>query len=471
MTSAATSREGVLVFPYQLFEHHPAFAPGRPVFFLEEGPAGSAAAAYRKACAGPWLSRMTERGIRVERIPRAEDRENRALRTALSAQGVEKLHAADPTEEETEGRIRDFCRENRITLVFHETPAFLMPRSWLDSFLEGRKTFRMAEFYRAVRREKRLLLDAGGKPLGGKWSFDPENRLRLPKGIPIPRAWGSGNREEALRLPVTREEALAALHDFLENRVDRFGDYEDAISESEPVLWHSVLSPAMNVGLLAPGEVLEALAERHAERPVPLNSLEGFTRQVAGWREFMRAIYRHAGSRQKAANAMGHFFPLPKGFASGETGLRPVDAVVARVKRHGYAHHIERLMVLGNFLLLCETDPRAVTGWFMSRFADAADWAMVPNVSGMSQFADGGLMTTKPYCSGSAYLLRMGDFPRGPWCADWDALFWRFVGRHRELFARNPRTSFMARQLDRISPVRLDELRSRAETLLKRLHE
>lgn len=470
MTSAATSREGVLVFPGQLFDSHPAFAPGRPVFFLEER-GGSVAAAYRKACAGPWISRMAERGIRVERIPPAGDRENRALRTALAAQGVGTLHAADPAEGETEGRVRDFCRRNGVALVFHETPAFLMPRSWLDGFLEGRKTFRMAEFYRAVRKEKNLLLDAGGRPLGGKWSFDPENRLRLPRGTPIPRAWGSGNSEGALRLPVTREEALASLHDFLENRVDRFGDYEDAMSEREPVLWHSVLSPAMNVGLLVPGEVLEALAERHAEKPVPLNALEGFTRQVSGWREFMRAIYRHAGSRQKASNAMGHFSPLPKGFTSGETGLRPVDNVVARVKRHGYAHHIERLMVLGNFLLLCETDPRAVTGWFMSRFADATDWAMVPNVFGMSQFADGGLMTTKPYCSGSAYLLRMGDFPRGSWCGDWDALFWRFVSRHRELFARNPRTSVMARQLDRISTVRLDELKSRAEALLKKFHE
>ena len=471
MTSAAKSREGALVFPGQLFDPHPAFAPGRTVFFLEEGSAGSVAAAYRKACGKAWISRMEERGHRVVRIPQAGNDENRGLQAALSAQGVGTLHAADPAEQETEDRIRDFCKGNGIALVFHETPAFLMPRSWLDAFFEGRRTFRMAEFYRAVRREKGLLIDAGGKPLGGKWSFDPENRLRLPRGMPIPRAWGSGNREEGLRLPLTRDEALAALRDFLENRIDRFGDYEDAMSESEPVLWHSVLSPAMNIGLLAPGEVLEALAERHAEKPVPLNSLEGFTRQVAGWREFMRAVYRQAGARQRTANALSHFSPLPKGFASGETGLRPVDTVVGRVKRHGYAHHIERLMVLGNFLLLCETDPRAVTGWFMSRFADATDWAMVPNVFGMSQFADGGLMTTKPYCSGSAYLLRMGDFPRGPWCADWDALFWRFVSRHRELFARNPRTSVMARQLDRISPVRLDELRSRAEALLKKFHE
>jgi len=414
---------------------------------------------------------MEERGVCVERIPRAGDRENRALLAALSSHGVEILHAADPAEQEAETRIRAFCRENGIALALHDTPAFLMPPTWLDDFFENRKTFRMTEFYRAVRREKGLLLDAGGKPLGGKWSFDPENRLRLPKGMPIPQAWGSGSSEEALRLPVTREEALAALHDFLENRIDRFGDYEDAMSESEPVLWHSVLSPALNVGLLTPGEVLAALAERHAERPLPLNSLEGFTRQVAGWREFMRAVYRRAGARQKAANAMSHFFPLPKGFPSGETGFRPVDTVVARVKRHGYAHHIERLMVLGNFLLLCETDPRAVTGWFMNRFADATDWAMVPNVFGMSQFADGGLMTTKPYCSGSAYLLRMGNFQRGPWCADWDALFWRFVSRHRDLFARNPRTSVMAHQLDRISPVRLDELMSRAESLLKKFHE
>lgn len=471
MTTVANSRQGVLVFPDQLFERHPAFAPGRPVFLLEEEPGGTPAQAYRRKCGKNWVSRMAERGIEVQPIPRGQAWGGAALREALAAGGIGTLHAADPVHLEEESRARKFCKENGIFLVIHETPAFLMPRGWLDAFFGERKALRMAEFYRAVRRETGLLLAPSGRPLGGKWSFDPQNRLRLPKGIPIPPAWGTVHQAEALPLPTAREEALAALDDFLENRIDRFGDYEDAMALKEPVLFHSVLSPALNAGLLRPSEVLEATLGRHRERPVPVNSLEGFVRQVCGWREFMRAMYRLIGRRQRGSNALSHFAPLPAGFAAGETGMTPVDAVVARVNLHSYAHHIERLMVLGNFLLLCETDPSSVTAWFMSRFADATDWAMVPNVFGMSQFADGGLMTTKPYCSGSSYLLRMGDFPRGPWCGNWDALFWRFVDRHRELFARNPRTSVLVRQLDRISPARLGEMLSRANALLKGFHK
>ncbi len=470
MRAETVSIEGTLAFSHQLFENSPALRPGRPVFFLREGSSPSRAAAYRKACQAAWTSGMERRGFRVTAVEPGPAGMEGPLWTALAGTGVGTLHAADPGDAALESRLRAFCGTNGIALVLHETPCFLLDRAWGEDFFSGRKHYRMAEFYRAVRRETGLLLDARGKPLGGKWSFDPENRRRLPKGTTVPPAWG-GMAGEPIRLPVTRQEARAALEDFLETRVDRFGDYEDAMAESQAILFHSLLSPALNVGLLTPREVLAALMDRHAEKPVPLNSLEGFTRQVAGWREFMRTMYRLVGPHQRQSNALSHRAGLPRGFLSGKTGVPPVDSVVARVNLHGYAHHIERLMVLGNFLLLCETDPRAVTGWFMGAFADATDWAMVPNVHGMSQFADGGLMTTKPYCSGSAYLLRMGDFPKGPWCGDWDALFWRFVGRHRELFAGNPRTSVIARQLDRISPVRREEMEARAADVLSKLHE
>lgn len=462
--------DGTLAFSHQLFENSPAFFRGRPVFFLQEGPSPSRAAAYRRSCQEAWTAEMERRGFRVTAVEAGPAGMAGALRKALAAAGVGTLHAADPEDAALENRLREFCRTNGITLVLHTSPSFLLDRAWVEGFFSGMKNYRMAEFYRAVRRETGLLLDARGKPLGGKWSYDPQNRRSLPKGTAVPPAWGEVPGEP-LRLPVTRQEARAALADFLEARADNFGDYEDAMAEGHAVLFHSVLSPALNVGLLTPREVLAALMERHAERPVPLNSLEGFTRQVAGWREFMRAMYRLAGPRQRQSNALSHGAGLPRGFLSGKTGILPVDSVVARVNVHGYAHHIERLMVLGNFLLLCETDPQTVTGWFMGAFADATDWAMVPNVYGMSQFADGGLMTTKPYCSGSAYLLRMGDFLRGSWCGDWDALFWRFIGKHRELFAGNPRTSVIARQLDRMSPVRREELEARAWDVLSKLHE
>ncbi|MBL8982976.1 MAG: cryptochrome/photolyase family protein, partial [Gemmatimonadetes bacterium] len=202
---------------------------------------------------------------------------------------------------------------------------------------------------------------------------------------------------------------------------------------------------------------------------VPLNALEGFVRQVIGWREFVRLVYLTRGRRQRSANFWGHTFPMPAAFYDGTTGLDPVDHVIRQVLSTGYCHHIERLMILGNIMLLCEIHPTAVYQWFMELFVDAYDWVMVPNVYGMSQFADGGGMTTKPYLSGSNYILKMSDFPRGAWCATWDALYWRFIDRHAEVFASNPRMAVMVQMARKLGP-RLAEHHERAERFLARLH-
>ncbi|MFZ2086967.1 MAG: FAD-binding domain-containing protein, partial [Desulfobaccales bacterium] len=199
----------------------------------------------------------------------------------------------------------------------------------------------------------------------------------------------------------------------------------------------------------------------------PLNSLEGFVRQVLGWREYVRAVYLLAGEGQRRANFFGHTHPLPPGFYEGTTGIPPLDTVIQRVLATGYAHHIERLMVLGNFLLLCEVDPREVYRWFMDLFIDSYDWVMVPNVFGMSQFADGGLMMTKPYFSSSNYLRKMSDFPEGDWCGLWDALYWRFVGKNQDYLAKNPRLVPMLRYLDRLTPEKRRTLLKTAEDFLQ----
>ena len=192
-------------------------------------------------------------------------------------------------------------------------------------------------------------------------------------------------------------------------------------------------------------------------------------RQIIGWREYMRGVYRLFGGRQRTMNFWNHHRPMPAAFYEGTTGSEPVDAVIRRVQRFAYCHHIERLMILGNFMLLCEIDPTAVYQWFMELFIDAYDWVMVPNVYGMSQHADGGLITTKPYLSGSSYVLRMSNFRKGPWCAIWDALYWRFIDRHRDFFASNPRMSVMVVQCERLGS-RLEELRRTAAEFLDRLH-
>jgi deoxyribodipyrimidine photolyase-related protein len=209
--------------------------------------------------------------------------------------------------------------------------------------------------------------------------------------------------------------------------------------------------------------------EAAASAPVPLNSLEGFLRQVIGWREFVRAVYERVGVPQRTANFWGADRPLPASFYDGTTGIAPVDRVIRQVLDHAWCHHIERLMILGNFMCLCGFRPDAVCRWFLELFIDGYDWVMVPNVHGMALFADGGLMTTKPYLSGSNYIRKMSQDPPGPWCATWDALFWRFIGLHRDFFAGNPRLSMMTRQWDRMPPDRRHGHLDTAERFLDRL--
>ena len=348
----------------------------------------------------------------------------------------------------------------------------------------------MATFYQAQRRRMGILLEDDGTPAGGKWSFDAENRAKLPRGYqppPEPRAPRNAFVEEAVayvqrhfpenpgsledfRWPVTRADAVRWLDDFLEHRFGRFGDYEDAISVRHAFIHHSALTPALNIGLLEPAEVVRrALSFAARSGRVPLNSLEGFIRQVIGWREFMAGIYHHRGVGIRNANFWGHEQPMPAAFYHARTGIPPVDRVIRQVLREGWCHHIERLMVLGNFMLLCRIRPDEVYRWFMELFVDANDWVMVPNVYGMSQFADGGTFTTKPYISGSNYVLKMSDEPKGDWCAVWDGLFWSFIADHLDFFQRNPRLSMIARSWLKMPAQKQDAHRKAAEDYLQKL--
>ena len=270
-------------------------------------------------------------------------------------------------------------------------------------------------------------------------------------------------------LPWTREGARRALREFLEERFHDFGPYEDALTTRHTRVFHSTLSPLINISLLHPNDVLETAIEYADAHEVPMNSLEGFVRQILGWREFMRAAYERDGKYMRTRNAFGHKGRLPESFWGGGTGLTPMDHLIERALKFGYAHHIERLMVAGNLMLLAEIDPDEVYRWFMGMFVDACDWVMVPNVYGMSQFADGGLFATKPYISGSNYLRKMSDYPRGDWEEIWTALYWRFIDRHRELFESNHRLSMMPRMLDKMDSGKRSAYMKRAAKFLERL--
>ncbi|MBC8034208.1 MAG: cryptochrome/photolyase family protein, partial [Chitinophagaceae bacterium] len=268
---------------------------------------------------------------------------------------------------------------------------------------------------------------------------------------------------------VTFEEAEKALNYFAEERLALFGVYEDAMTAKSPVLYHSMLSPLLNTGLLTPQQVIDKVLDTAAGSEIPLNSLEGFIRQVTGWREFIRIVYEREGSTQRTENYWGFTRKIPPSFWKGNTGIHPVDEVIKKVLNSGYTHHIERLMVMGNFFLLCEFDPDDVYRWFMEMFIDAYDWVMVPNVYGMTQFADGGIMTTKPYISGSNYLMKMGDWNKGPWQSIWDGLFWRFMHVHRDYFLKNPRLGMLVRTFDKMDPAKRNLHLSNAESFLASL--
>ncbi|NUT69909.1 cryptochrome/photolyase family protein [Pseudarthrobacter sp. C4D7] len=396
-----------------------------------------------------------------------------------------------------------------------ESPNFLTSRAQIQDWFANNPA-RMHDFYVWQRRRLDVLMDGGG-PVGGKWSFDADNRKKLPRGYAPPtvsrfrghhalrqdgmfqldglgEASGPNGREtseDAARdvesaiswvaaefpdapgdphlfaWPTTPEEARQHLQEFVDERLDGFGPYEDAISAAHPFINHGLLTPALNIGLLNPAEVVHAVLDS-ADEGTPLASLEGFVRQVIGWREYMRATYLLRGRRMRTANLLNHRNQLGAGWWDATTGLAPVDLVVSRVLTTGYAHHIERLMVLGNAMSLLRIHPDDVYEWFMEMFIDAYDWVMVPNVYAMSQFAAGADITTKPYVSGSNYLRKMSDLPAGEWTADWDGLYWTYVEDHRPVFERNPRSRMIASLVDRMDPGVRDGHRRRARDLLSR---
>lgn len=472
--------ELTLIFPHQLFAPHPAVAAGRKILLLEDPLFFGTDARWplnmhrqklvlHRASLTAFAMRLRSEGHHVEHVPVSDEGTDGMLDRHVGP-SITTLHGVDPVDDILSRRLERFAKRKGITLCMVPSPQFLSPPEFLDrQFPPGRKPF-MARFYQAQRRRMGLLLEPDGSPCGGQWSFDSDNRRKLGRGVDVPeprRPCRSAVVRQAIRdiaaefpggpgdpedfaYPVTHAEAEAWLDDFLQWRFFAFGPYEDAISTRHRVLFHSVLTPCLNIGLLNPDTVITRALAHAAKNDVPLNSVEGFVRQIIGWREFMRAMYERHGATMRNRNFWGFERPMPRAFYDGTTGIGPVDHVIRGVITSAHAHHIERLMILGNMMVLCRIHPDAVYRWFMEMFIDAYDWVMVPNVYGMSQFADGGLFTTKPYLSGSNYVRKMSDFPAGPWCAVWDALFWTFIADHREVFLKNPRLSMMARSCDKL---------------------
>ena len=259
---------------------------------------------------------------------------------------------------------------------------------------------------------------------------------------------------------------VGVLDEFIDKRLSMFGDFQDAMIEGEPWMFHSHISFYLNCGLLTPLECIKAVERAYYDNRAPLNAVEGFIRQVLGWREFIRGIYQEKGDFQLNSNYWGHTGKLTDSWCEASTGILPLDDSIKTALQDGYNHHIPRLMVISNLMNLCEIDPKEIYRWFMEMYIDSSDWVMVPNVFGMATYSDGGLMSTKPYTCGSNYFLKMSNYKRGDWCDTVDGLYWRFIEKNRSFYQSNPRLSLQGIFLDRLSPERKDLIFDRAETFI-----
>ncbi len=376
--------------------------------------------------------------------------------------------------------------DSKISINTHDSPMFLLSKNEFKPLAKGNKTYRMASFYKEMRKKFNILVDEEGKPFGEKWSFDEENRKKIPTGFEIPKMPTfnlSKHHSEVIELieknfkthpgslqniwfPVRRKDANKQLNEFLKKRFLNFGVYEDAMLEGKNFLFHSCLSANMNIGLLTPEEVINKALKYAKKESVPINSLEGFIRQVIGWREFIRGIYVEEGNFQISQNYWNHKNKLSSSWYEGNTGLDPLDDAILTTLKDGYIHHIPRLMVISNIMNLCEIDPKEIYRWFMEMYIDASEWVMVPNIFGMATYADGGLMSTKPYTCGSNYILKMSNYKKGDWCDIADGLYWRFTEKNRKFYESNPRLSMITRNLDKMDKKRKENIFSKAEEFI-----
>ncbi|TGL62166.1 cryptochrome/photolyase family protein [Leptospira ognonensis] len=486
-----------IVFPHQLFASNPAIAIKRSIYLVEENlffcqyKFHKQKLVFHRSSMKAYQKDLVNQGYEVIYVESGErSADVRQLIVNLSERGVDELHYCDTVDDWLERRLASQAKKYQLKLIRYESPLFLLSNKQVDVYFSSREKLHQTDFYKEQRKNFRILTDTKLQPIGGKWTFDTENRLKYPKGkIPPALHFPGRSKEldEAIRyvdlkfsdhpgeinrsfiFPSTFQESRDWLLQFLKNRFLEFGAYEDAIVFKENLLHHSLLSPLMNVGLLTADEIIKEVESFSIKHQIPINSREGFLRQILGWREFIRGVYLHKGTVQRKKNFWNFNRKIPASFWRGDTGILPVDVTIKKILKTGYCHHIERLMVIGNFMLLCEFDPDDVYRWFMELFIDAYDWVMVPNVYGMSQFADSGLMATKPYISGSNYLMKMSDYPKGDWQATWDGLFWRFLHVHRDFFLTNPRLGMLVRTFDKLEETKKQTHLTRAKHFLEKL--
>ncbi|MEX6626381.1 cryptochrome/photolyase family protein [Tenacibaculum salmonis] len=469
-----------LVFPHQLFQNSPIFENNTRIYIIEEYLFFKQYSFHKQKIAfhratmkhyANYISNIKNIEIYyIESINPISD--IRILIPYLKNKNITQINYIDTTDNWLEKRIKKGCSENNITTKIYKSPLFINTKEELTSFFKkDKKKYHQTTFYTEQRKKRNILIEPDGTPTGGKWTFDTENRKKYPTkktppAIQFPNtdsyykeaiqyvqthfSSNLGNLTEHSLYPTDFKNTKQWFIQFLEQRFLEFGTYEDAIVAENSILNHSVLTPMLNVGLITPNEIIETCLTYAEENNIPINSTEGFVRQIIGWREFVRGVYETRGSEERTTNFWEFKKKIPASFYNGTTGISPIDKTIKKVLQTGYCHHIERLMILGNFMMLCEFDPDEVYKWFMELFIDAYDWVMVTNIYGMSQFSDGGLIATKPYISGSNYIIKMSNYKKGEWQTVWDGLFWRFMHIHRNFFLSNPRLGMLVRMFDKM---------------------
>ena len=376
-----------------------------------------------------------------------------------------------------EKRIINFCKKNNIEIQFLQSPMFLNTRDNFVNYITKIKKPFMATFYKQQRINKNILMN-NDKPFGDKWSYDEDNRKKIPDNIDVPlidEFKDDSVVSEVKKLVdeffpkhhgdvknfwlgTSRRDALKVIDTFINKKITNFGDYEDAVRKNDPFLFHSILSPYLNIGLITPKELIKKILIANSKIQIPLNSLEGFIRQIIGWREFMRGIYQNHSNQLEKTNFFKHKRKLTDDWYNATTGIDPIDDAIKDVVKYGYTHHIIRLMHLSNVMNLSQLQPKEIYKWFMEMFVDSSDWVMSPNVYGMGTFSDGGIFSTKPYICGSNYIIKMSNYKKGNWSDIVDGLYWNFIHTNSEALSRNPRMGMVMMSYRKLKSERKDYL-------------
>jgi deoxyribodipyrimidine photolyase-related protein len=423
------------------------------------------------------------------------------LRRHLARSGARELVIVEPGEVRLEEALRRLAADTGVALTILPDTHFVCSRDGFAAWARGKRELRMEYFYRWQRKARRVLLADDGEPEGGRWNFDADNRSGFPKtgpgAIPPPaffvpdavtrdvcalveaRFPGHPGTLARFGWPVTRAQALHALQVFIDTRLPDFGRFQDAMWTGTPFGWHALLSTSLNLKLLDPREVIAAAEAAYRAGRAPLASVEGFIRQVLGWREFIRGAYWHFMPALAQANHYGHARALPAWYWTGDTQMACMRECIGQTLEHGYAHHIQRLMVTGQFALLAQIDPQQVAAWYLAVYVDAVEWVELPNVAGMTLYADGGRFTSKPYVASGQYIKRMSNYcgrcryrPQeraGDDACPFTVLFWHFLATHERELLASPRTTLMARNVARLTRTERAAITLRAQQMLQQL--